>query len=228
MMILDKTLVMARGQSATIKCEIFNEVDDVLVPYTMRLNLRNPHIRLQVRNSYMYEGNKGTIYNYYLPAERFILQTATKSPRFVSTLDQFESKNELVYMLDREGVRRYYCYNGLSVKEYKCHFKKTFLTFDTKRWREQDWSYSFSLVGGTLMIEYLQGIYDDLYKKKPDQFITTLYTNDAKKGYKSKRWLYDKICQVRPDFEGKVDWRDYFSSVYELDKLDGEHKLVIN
>ena len=232
MMFIEKTLVLGRGQSCTLKGEIFIEVDGEKVPYTMPINLRNPHLLLSIRNSLMFENKRGTIYNYYIPAETFILQTSTRVPEYALTDIAVNKKNTLYYVPStdiisgKEVRRKYMYYSKGKAKEYHCCFKKTFHSIDTKRWREQDWYYSVSLVSGTLVTEYLQGLYDDIYGK-PSEENPSLWTKDVMNGYKDKRWLYDAICSAKPEFEGRVDVNEYFASIDTKDLIQGDQKLVI-
>lgn len=225
MMILGDRLYLTRGESITFIGEILIESDCVMVPYTMPINLRNPHLLMQVRNTPLSEKCKGIVYNYFLPAEKFILQTSTRMPTFVSDKSELTEKNKLVYTLSLLGEREYYYYDGETQKQYSCKFKKNILTNDSKNWKQQDWWYSFSLVGGTLMIEYLQGLYDDIFGVPSKE--VSLWTRDSINGYKDKRWLYHEIRKARPELLTEINPNEYFSSIYELDRLDCEHKLTI-
>lgn len=222
MMCLDKPTVIYRGNSLKLKGEIFTYIDGEKVPYTMPLNIPNAYILFQVRNTEFYQGKKGTIYNYFVPAKGVILETDVREPMYVSDIHMATIPNVLYYTIDNYGNRTYYYYDNGPV-EYKCEFERLWLSIDTKDLRQQTWWYNVFLVSGVSMLEYLQSVYDSYKHEEVDSEFGKVREEE----YNSRKWLYYEICKLNPSFEGTVDPESPLSSATFVDTLLKTRKLIV-
>ena len=213
MMLLGKTIQTYRGETFGLSMEILNKDG---VPYTPLIRWKNPYLLFQVRSSQFDEKNHGHIYNFWLDLSTYP-KFKSNTPEFI---DGYELPEEgelqtLYYMLNEDGVREYYYYDGTQWKEYSFVVTHYFLNVFTKDWIQSTWWYTISIVTGELMKPYLKRFVKGL-KQVPDSEL-----------YDDTKWLYDKLKFIDKSYVTGINPEYPLVNYTTVDTLQKQNKLVV-
>lgn len=246
MIILNKTIVVQRGESFTLGILISKEHSGFEFPYWTEAGIQNPYYLLQIRNSEFYEKDKGFIYNYFIPCDilmdkskenSFNLLQCHGSPLYVSGPDDSNVKSgDFYYKMDNMNLSFYVktgnSYLQLSnLKQQWTMLKQTLLPLDLAKFRQGTWWYDIRLISGTKTVDYLRGKYESLFYDRAIDGKFIGMDKYAKQEYdmygRSSKWLYDKICAIDTRFKDSISWDRPLVNYQTVDRIAYPEKFIV-
>lgn len=219
MKVVGKSIVVHRSETFVLARQVFKD-DLNHTPFVLTNSILNPYLIITI-SSATYKVNGGYKANFWLDLsnyKKFNSRTPvqiTTSQLSLNTLPSGSTAtSSIYYVVNSEGTRDFYYYDGEAYQPYSFVFKKQFDSIITKEWIESIYQYEFRLVGGAKTVDVLTNMYKGIY---PDRdWVPT-----------DNRTLYEEIKKCRPDLVRNIRYSAPLANFFTEDILQRPEKLII-
>lgn len=214
MKLLGDKIIVRKGEAFNLNLSIKDENG---VPYILLDSIPNPHICLSV-NSNIYAQDGDYNFNTWINIDKYF--KAKHSVIEQCTNNEVQNGVELTDYRNGTICRTfndiYYSVTNGKFETYEFKVHKKFLPLYTNKWIEGQYTYSISVVGGTLLTPILQTWYKQIYYSGENVELPT-----------DNKILYEKIKKCRPDLVEGIKYNNPFASISYMKPLIKEGKLII-